>query len=127
MDALPGKVGTSTPKSPTYSNKLFPLIFRTRELETRAKKSGKPRKPLHEWTIVQCGLWGTAPLERNIKPRPVGSWTTPEYVDGVLVGWWLNFQFDPDAEDYEDFYGSFVRFRPIDADWDWGYVPTNDK
>ncbi|KAJ7671017.1 hypothetical protein B0H17DRAFT_1085553 [Mycena rosella] len=44
--------------------------------------------------------------------RPWGSWESPVYENGQLVGWWLNFQFDPEGND-DGFYDQFEMFRPV--------------
>ena len=62
---------------------------------------------------------GDARAQARAKPRPLGSWTSRVYEDGVYIGEWLNFQFDPDDDDFEDNYRKYVRFRPKGADWQW--------
>lgn len=84
----------------------------------RAK--GKQRKELVFGVIFVPRLPRTADEHgRRIKPRPSGSWTSRVYEDGVCIGEWLNFQYDPDVAEYADFYKSFERFRPRNADWVW--------
>ncbi|KAJ7849327.1 hypothetical protein B0H13DRAFT_2088698, partial [Mycena leptocephala] len=48
----------------------------------------------------------------NFPDRPFGSWESPVYENGKLVGWWLNFQFDPEGND-DGFYDGYERFRPV--------------
>lgn len=45
--------------------------------------------------------------------RPNGSWETPIWDKGKLIGYWLMYQFDPDFQDYEDdLPKGKERFRP---------------
>ena len=88
-------------------------------LEERMHAKGKSRKPLKSWEIIPARRLDHVLSGRNTKARPLGSWTTQVYEDGVVIGEWLNIQFDPDAGFYEDFYAGFERFRPADADWEW--------
>ncbi|KIK57496.1 hypothetical protein GYMLUDRAFT_263008 [Collybiopsis luxurians FD-317 M1] len=84
-------------------------------------RTGQNRKQPRIWKIIQKRDPFMNSLRRNRKDRPGGSWTSRVYDDdGSYIGEWLNFQFDPDAGDYADFYASFERFRPKDADWDCG-------
>ena len=70
-------------------------------------------------TIIQIRPPGTNVLGQKVNRRPIGSWSTPVYENGEYIGDYLNFQFDPEAADFADFYDSFERFRPVDADWEW--------
>ncbi|KAJ7491150.1 hypothetical protein FB451DRAFT_1222220 [Mycena latifolia] len=67
-----------------------------------------PRKEpsIYEIRVVE------EPIE-NFPNRPCGSWESPVYENGKLIGWWLNFQFDPEGND-DGFYDQFeTRFRPL--------------
>ncbi|RPD62173.1 hypothetical protein L226DRAFT_523459 [Lentinus tigrinus ALCF2SS1-7] len=91
----------------------------TNEREERMRAKGKERKKLVTFVIYIPRQPGFNEPGRLTKPRPFGSWATPVYEDGVCIGQWLNFQFDPEADDFEDFYGGFERFHPTDAEWYW--------
>ncbi|KAJ4500542.1 hypothetical protein C8R41DRAFT_427400 [Lentinula lateritia] len=87
--------------------------------EERSKAKGRTRKALRIVEIFQRRQPNTDDEGREIIERPFGSWTTRVYEHGVYIGDWLNFQFDPDANEYGDFYESFIRFRPLNANWVW--------
>ncbi|TVY15461.1 hypothetical protein LARI1_G008752 [Lachnellula arida] len=44
--------------------------------------------------------------------EPIGSWETAVWENGKKIGYWLMYQFDPDARDYEDDLPK-ERFRPV--------------
>ncbi|TVY92526.1 hypothetical protein LAWI1_G005739 [Lachnellula willkommii] len=44
--------------------------------------------------------------------EPIGSWETPVWENGKKIGYWLMYQFDPDARDYEDDLPK-ERVRPV--------------
>ncbi|KAJ7118837.1 hypothetical protein C8R44DRAFT_982577 [Mycena epipterygia] len=74
----------------------------TAKLEQRS-----PRKKPDTYLILQV----KEPVE-NFPNRPCGSWESPIYENGELIGWWFNFQFDPQGDD-DGFYDQFQRFRPV--------------
>ncbi|KAJ3871722.1 hypothetical protein F5051DRAFT_184706 [Lentinula edodes] len=87
--------------------------------EERSKAKGRTRKALKIGEIFQRRQSNTDDEGYEIIERPSGSWTTRVYEHGVYIGDWLNFQFDPDANEHEDLYKSFKRFRPRNANWVW--------
>ncbi|RPD73783.1 hypothetical protein L226DRAFT_613907 [Lentinus tigrinus ALCF2SS1-7] len=91
----------------------------TKKLEERMHAKGKKRKELVFGVIFIPRQPGQNERGGKTKPRPFGSWTTRVYEDGVYIGEWLNFQFDPDDDDFGDHYRRYERFRPKDAEWHW--------
>ncbi len=83
------------------------------------KAKGKARKSLVFGVTFISRQRSTEHAGRKVRPRPYGSWTSRVYEDGAYLGEWLNFQFDPDEDDFADHYRRYVRFRPKDADWEW--------
>ncbi|KAI0737610.1 hypothetical protein C8Q80DRAFT_314609 [Daedaleopsis nitida] len=103
----------------------------TQKLEERMKAKGKTRKalvfrvtylPRLRPCPVSGAAIGDARAQARAKPRPLGSWTSRVYEDGVCIGEWLNFQFDPDDDGI--FYARYERFRPRGAQWVW--VPDRE-
>ncbi len=90
------------------------------------RAQGKKRKELVFGVIFIPRQPGRNEHGRKTKPRPAGSWTTPVYEDGVHIGQWLNFQFDPDGDDFGDTYQRYETFRPKNAEWDWELDSVDD-
>ncbi|KAG8167169.1 hypothetical protein KVR01_002858 [Diaporthe batatas] len=49
---------------------------------------------------------------------PSGSWESPIWEDGEIIGHWLNYQFDPNLGPEDDWMFSTARFRPLgSSEW----------
>jgi len=49
--------------------------------------------------------------------KPAGSWETAIWEKGRVIGYWLNYQFDPNAqESYDEDLYQEERFRPVGSD-----------
>ena len=97
----------------------FVPLRSTKKLDERMRAKGEKRKELVFHVMYVPRQPGRSERGRNTKPRPFGSWTTPVYEDGMRIGEWLNFQFDPEDDDFCDHYRRYERFRPKDAEWEW--------
>ncbi|CAJ2512931.1 Uu.00g010500.m01.CDS01 [Anthostomella pinea] len=62
--------------------------------------------------IVRIKKYNDSPA--RTERRPPGSWETPVRANGKLVGYWLNLQFDPEA-DADVHLTDADRFRPLDS------------
>ncbi|KAJ6546894.1 hypothetical protein B0H19DRAFT_1162900 [Mycena capillaripes] len=100
-----GGVSDEDPKSETQFLGEGQRLF---EEDTAKLEARSPRKPPRTFTIVRKVPKST----NNFLDRPFGSWESPVYENGVLVGYWLNFQFDPSGDD-DGFYDGYERFRSV--------------
>ncbi|KAK0441974.1 hypothetical protein EV421DRAFT_1736583 [Armillaria borealis] len=92
-------------------------------LDNKYKKShdGKSRPVLRTFSIIQRRTYD------NSKPiRPFGAWWERVWEDGRMIGWWLVYHFDPEAEcggsdGGDSYYRSLrERFWPVEKgcpDW----------
>ncbi|KAJ7778662.1 hypothetical protein DFH07DRAFT_1033352 [Mycena maculata] len=53
---------------------------------------------------------GRGAPRRELPHRPFGPWVSPVYENGQVIGWELNFQFDPEGND-DGFYDQFEMFH----------------
>ena len=91
-----------------------------KKYEERLQAKGRSRKALVFSVIFAPRPPYTDTRSEKVKPRPIGSWTSRVFEDGLYIGRWLNFQCDPDTDEYGDFHKAVERFRPKNADWVWG-------
>lgn len=49
----------------------------------------------------------------DYESTPVGSWESPIWEDGRIIGHWLNYQFDPNIGPEDDWMFETARFRPL--------------
>ncbi|KAK0463722.1 uncharacterized protein EV420DRAFT_1729064 [Desarmillaria tabescens] len=87
------------------------------DLDSKYKKNhgGKSRPVLRTFSIIQRRSYSPEPI------RPFGAWWERVWEDGRMIGWWLVYHFDPEAEcgggndDDGDYYRSLdKRFWPVE-------------
>lgn len=80
-----------------------------RQARLLQRTPNKKRKP-HLWKIFNRPKYiGSTDWEST----PSGSWETPIWEDGKIIGHWLNYQFDPNIGPEDDWMFSEARFRPL--------------
>ncbi|KAI0023871.1 hypothetical protein F4780DRAFT_26902 [Xylariomycetidae sp. FL0641] len=97
-------------------------LFEARKEEQLKKNPGMPRIPKTGTVIRVIRPCYASPLGSSGSFVPGGTWESPVYENGRVVGSYRNYQFDPedmyeDEEEVESKYPN-ARFRPFDSD-DW--------
>lgn len=83
-------------------------LFDHEQARLLQRTPNKKRQP-HLWKIVNRHKYvGSTDWEST----PSGSWETPIWEHGRIIGHWLNYQFDPNIGPEDDWMFSAARFRP---------------
>lgn len=85
------------------------FVTRYRQERLLQRTPDKKRKP-HLWKIVNRHRY-VDPTDWESTPN--GSWETPIWEHGKIIGHWLNYQFDPNIGPEDDWMFSEARFRPL--------------
>ncbi|KAI3402182.1 hypothetical protein diail_111 [Diaporthe ilicicola] len=84
-------------------------LFDDEQARLLQRTPDKKTKP-HLWKIVKRRSYNDRTDEDRM---PSGSWETPIWEDGRVIGHWLNYQFDPNIGPEDDWMFSKARFRPF--------------
>lgn len=99
------------PSALSYSN-ILTCHRQERLLQRTPNKNRRPRLLKISKRRPQRDLMGFP------DDTPSGSWESPIWEDGKIIGHWLNYQFDPDLGPEDDWMFSTARFRPLgSSEW----------
>lgn len=84
-------------------------LFDKEQARLLQRTPNKKRQP-HLWKIVNRHKYVDP---TDWESMPSGSWETPIWEHGKIIGHWLNYQFDPNIGPEDDWMFSEARFRPV--------------